>query len=131
MRPNPANTKSRRLPCIESPTSKAPVSTAVPTATPQATATFIFQKCWIESRIRRNSDMAVTKTRNTNVEIRNYTMILTVCRTYLLKLADVQLQPGLQTVGQPLTVRNDDEDHRLGLLQFEEQLPDLVGCGTI
>ena len=58
MRPSPASTKRRRLACIESPTSRAPVSTAAPTATPQATAKFIFQKCRTESRTRRNSDMA-------------------------------------------------------------------------
>ncbi len=44
---------------MESPTSNAPVSTAVPTATPQATATFIFQKWRRESRIRRKADMAL------------------------------------------------------------------------
>ena len=49
----------------------------------------------------------------------------------LAEPAGVQLQPRLQAVGQPLAMRDDDEDHGLGLLQFEEQLPDLLGRGAI
>ena len=57
---------------MESPTSRAPVSTAVPTATPQATATFIFQKCRTESRMRRNSDMAFNNVANARSDLRRH-----------------------------------------------------------
>ena len=49
---------SRRLTRIESPTKAPPVSTAVPTAAPQATATFIFQKWRRESSTRRSGDIS-------------------------------------------------------------------------
>ncbi len=43
MRPRRSRVSRRRLPRIESPTSRAPVNTAAPTATPHATARFVRQ----------------------------------------------------------------------------------------
>ncbi|OYV88840.1 MAG: hypothetical protein B7Z73_07660 [Planctomycetia bacterium 21-64-5] len=43
IRPSRSSVGRRRLPRTESPTSSAPASTAVPTATPSPTATFIRQ----------------------------------------------------------------------------------------
>ncbi len=59
------------------------------------------------------------------------TTMLSVSLSQRLESAGVQLQPPLQLLRQPLAMRNDDEHHGSALLQFDQQLPDLLRRGTV